>query len=217
MARRYTVKHMHAAPRLRGGWVVRSIWLVTGLFLCALGILAFLESKLGLPPWDVLHQGIARRTPLSFGIANEVVALVVLLLAWLLGSRPGPGTVANAALIGLFVALVQPTHLVRELGTWPLGGRALLLAVGLALFGAGSALYIGAALGAGPRDSLMLVGARRARVRIGISRATIEGSVLVVGFALGGTVGVGTLLFAAAIGPAVETSFWLVARSPLVE
>jgi uncharacterized membrane protein YczE len=217
MRRRYTVHRMHAAPRLRGGRLARSIWLVAGLFLCALGILAFLESRLGLPPWDVLHQGIAKRTPLSFGIANEVVALVVLVLAWLLGSRPGPGTVANAALIGLFVALVQPTHVVAQLASWPLGGRVLLLVTGLALFGAGSALYIGAALGAGPRDSLMLVGARRAHVRIGVSRAVIEGSVLIAGFVLGGRVGVGTLLFAAAIGPAVEGSFWLVAQTPLAE
>ncbi|MGZ4289156.1 MAG: YczE/YyaS/YitT family protein [Gaiellaceae bacterium] len=207
---------MHAAPRLRGGWVVRSIWLVTGLFLCALGILAFLESKLGLPPWDVLHQGIAKRTPLSFGMANEVVAVSVLLLAWLLGSRPGPGTVANAALIGLFVALVQPLHAVEQLAGWPLGPRVGLLVGGLVLFGAGSAFYIGAALGAGPRDSLMLVGAQRTHVRIGLSRASIEGSVLVIGFLLGGRVGVGTLVFAALIGPAVEGSFWLVSRSPLV-
>lgn len=206
---------MHAAPRLRGGWVVRSIWLVTGLFLCALGILAFLESKLGLPPWDVLHQGIANHTPLSFGVANEAVALTVLFVAWALGSRPGPGTVANAALIGLFVALVQPLHAVQQLAGWPVAARALLLVGGLVLFGAGSALYIGAALGAGPRDSLMLVGARRTHVRIGISRASIEGSVLVIGFLLGGRVGLGTLVFAALIGPAVEGSFWLVARSPL--
>ena len=206
---------MHAAPRLRGGWVVRSIWLVTGLFLCALGILAFLESKLGLPPWDVLHQGIANHTPLSFGIANEAVAVAVLFVAWALGSRPGPGTVANAALIGLFVALVQPLHVVQQLAGWPVAARALLLVGGLVLFGAGSALYIGAALGAGPRDSLMLVGARRAHVRIGVSRASIEGSVLVIGFLLGGRVGLGTLAFAALIGPAVEGSFWLVARSPL--
>jgi len=206
---------MHAAPRLRGGPVARSIWLVTGLFLCALGILAFLESRLGLPPWDVLHQGIAKRTPLSFGLANEVVALVVLLVVWRLGSRLGPGTIANAALIGVFVAALQPLHVVQRLETWPLGARAALLAVGLAFFGAGSALYIGAAFGAGPRDSLMLVGAHRARVRIGVSRAAIEGSVLVAGFVLGGRVGVGTLVFAALIGPAVEGSFWLVARSPL--
>src|SRR3954470_9438484 len=112
---------MHAAPRLRGGRDARAAFLVTGLLLCALGILAFLESKLGLPPWDVLHQGIAKNTPLSFGAANEVVALLVLFVAWVLGSRPGPGTVANAALIGLFVALVQPTAIVQQLASWPVG------------------------------------------------------------------------------------------------
>jgi uncharacterized protein len=207
---------VHAAPRLRGGRAARSVWLVTGLFLCALGIIAFLESKLGLPPWDVLHQGIARHTPLSFGVANELVALVVLALAWSLGSRPGPGTVANAVLIGAFVALVQPLHTVQQLSQWSTPARAVLLAAGLVAFGVGSALYIGAAMGAGPRDSLMLVGAHRARVRIGLSRTVIEGSVLVIGFLLGGRVGVGTLVFAALIGPAVEGSFWLVSRSPLV-
>jgi uncharacterized membrane protein YczE len=207
---------MHAAPRLRGGPVARAVWLVTGLFLCALGIVAFLESRLGLPPWDVLHQGIARHTPLSFGVANEAVALVVLVLAWALGSRPGPGTVANAVLIGLFVALVQPLGAVEALSRWPLGARAGLLVAGLACFGIGSAFYIGAALGAGPRDSLMLVGARRTRVRIGVSRTVIEGSVLVIGYLLGGRIGIGTLAFAGAIGPAVEGSFWLVARSRLV-
>lgn len=208
---------MHAAPRLRGGWVARAVWLVTGLFLCALGILAFLESKLGLPPWDVLHQGIAKHTPLSFGFANEAVAVVVLFLAWRLGARPGPGTVANAALIGLFVALVQPLHAVQQLAHWPLWGRAALLAGGLACFGVGSAFYIGAAMGAGPRDSLMLVGALRTGVRIGAVRAALEAGVLVLGYLLGGRVGIGTLAFAALIGPAVEGSFWLVARTRLVE
>jgi uncharacterized membrane protein YczE len=203
---------MHAAPVLRGGRVARSAWLVCGLFLCACGIIAFLESRLGLPPWDVLHQGIARHTPLSFGLANEVVAVVILFVAWLLGSRPGIGTVANAALIGLFVVAVQPLAAVQELATWPLLARAVLLAFGLTLFGIGSAFYIGAALGAGPRDSLMLVGALRSGVRIGGVRAALEGSALVAGVVLGGTVGIGTLAFALLIGPAVESSFWLVTR-----
>jgi uncharacterized membrane protein YczE len=203
---------MHAAPVLRGGRVARSAWLVGGLFLCACGIIAFLESKLGLPPWDVLHQGIAKHTPLSFGLANEVVAIVILFLAWRLGSRPGLGTVANAALIGLFVVLVQPLGVVQHLASWPLAARIALLALGLGLFGLGTAFYIGASVGAGPRDSLMLVTALRSGVRIGGARAALEGTVLVVGVVLGGTVGVGTLLFALLIGPFVEGSFWLVTR-----
>jgi uncharacterized membrane protein YczE len=115
-------------------------------------------------------------------------------------------------LIGLFVVLVQPLALVQDMASWPLLARAVLLVFGLCLFGIGSALYIGAALGAGPRDSLMLVGAPRSGVRIGAVRAALEGSALVVGVVLGGTVGVGTLVFALLIGPAVESSFWLVTR-----
>jgi uncharacterized membrane protein YczE len=197
---------------LRGGPVARAVWLVSGLFLCALGIICFLEARLGLPPWDVLHQGIARHTPLSFGAANEVVGVIVLTVAWALGARIWIGTVANAVLIGLFIIVLQPLHVVHELAAWPLVPRIALLGLGLVCFGVGSAFYIGANLGAGPRDSLMLVGARRTGLRIGVMRAILEISVLLVGFLLGGAVGLGTLAFAALIGPAVEASFWLVTR-----
>jgi uncharacterized protein len=201
---------------LRGGPAARAVWLVSGLFLCAVGILCFLEARLGLPPWDVLHQGIARHTPLSFGAANESVGLVVLALAWALGARIWIGTVSNAVLIGLFIILLQPRHFVQSLAGWPLGPRIGLVAAGLLCFGVGTAFYIGANLGAGPRDSLMLVGSRRTGIRIGAMRAMIEISVLLFGVLLGGKVGVGTLAFAALIGPAVEASFWLVTRIRLV-
>jgi uncharacterized membrane protein YczE len=197
---------------LRGGPVARAVWLVSGLFLCAVGILCFLEARLGLPPWDVLHQGIARRTPLSFGAANEVVGLIVLVVAWSLGARVWIGTVSNAVLIGGFIILLQPLHAVQSLGDWALGPRIGLLMLGLVCFGVGTAFYIGANLGAGPRDSLMLVGSRRTGIRIGAVRALLEISVLLAGFLLGGTVGLGTLAFAALIGPSVEGSFWLVTR-----
>ena len=206
---------MHAAPVLRGGRVARSAWLVAGLFLCSCGIAAFLESKLGLPPWDVLHQGIAKHTPLSFGLANETVAVVVLVAAWLLGLRPGFGTIANAILIGGFLVFVLPLPFVHHLSAWPLPARTGLLAAGLCCFAVGTAFYIGAAMGAGPRDSLMLVGSLRTGARIGVVRAALESSALVAGFLLGGSAGLGTLAFAALIGPAVEGSFWVIARSPL--
>ena len=206
---------MKSAPVLRGGPLARAVWLVTGLLLCAVGILCFLEARLGLPPWDVLHQGIARHTPLSFGAANEAVGVIVLAVAWTLGARIWIGTISNAVLIGLFIILLQPLHWVQSLGDWPLGYRVGLLVGGLACFGVGTAFYIGANLGAGPRDSLMLVGSRRTGIRIGAVRAMLEISVLLVGFLLGGTVGVGTLAFAALIGPSVEASFWLVTRTRL--
>src|SRR3954454_10272597 len=112
---------MRAAPALRGGLVARLAWLAAGLFLFSCGIVFFLASRLGLPPWDVLHQGIARHTPLSFGAANQVVGLIVLTVAWALGARVWIGTVANAVLIGGFIILLQPLHAVQSLSDWPLG------------------------------------------------------------------------------------------------
>ena len=206
---------MHAPPELRGGFPSRLTGLVAGLFLCAVGIVCFLESELGLPPWDVLHQGLAEQTGLSFGAANLVVSVVVLAAAWLLRARIGLGTLLNALLIGTFVIGLTRLEAVDDLSGGGLGLRIALLALALACFGVGSAFYIGAALGAGPRDSLMLVLSRRAGVRIGVARAAVELGALVTGFALGGTAGVGTLVFALGIGPAVELSFWLLERTPL--
>lgn len=208
---------MRAPPELRGGLPARLASLLFGLALCALGIVAFLESELGLPPWDVLHQGLAEQTPLSFGVANLVVSGVIFALAAALGARIGLGTLANAGLIGTGVVVLTEIQWVNDLSDSTLAVRVALMLAALALFGAGSAFYIGAAMGAGPRDSLMLVAARRLGVRIGLARTAVEAVALVAGFALGGTVGLGTLLFAVGIGPAVEGSFVLMSRSPLAK
>jgi uncharacterized membrane protein YczE len=192
------------------------VGLVAGLFLCAVGIVLFLESELGLPPWDVLHQGLAEQAGLSFGVANLVVSVAVLALAWRLRAHIGLGTLLNATLIGTFVIALTAFEAVDALSEEPLGTRIGLIAMALACFGVGSAFYIGAALGAGPRDSLMLVVSRRLGVRIGAARTAIEVAALALGFALGGTAGLGTLVFALGIGPAVELSFWLLERTPLV-
>jgi uncharacterized membrane protein YczE len=206
---------MHTAPIIRGGIATRWVSLVGGLCLFAAGIVAMLESDLGLSPWDVLNQGVAERTGLSFGGANIVVALLVLAIAWRLGARIGPGTVANAILIGVFVDLFLRLGAVERLSEQPLAVRVGLLAGGILVIGVGSGFYIGAALGAGPRDSLMLVTSVRTGVRIGAVRAALEVGVTVVGFALGGTVGIGTLVFAFGVGPAVEGAFWALARTPI--
>lgn len=208
---------MHIPPLIRGSILVRSASLVFGLLLFALGIVFLLESELGLSPWDVLAQGISDKTSLSFGTANIAVSVVVLTVAWALGARIGPGTVANAVLIGLFVDGLVAIDAIDALSDAPLAVRILLVIVGILIIGVGTGFYIGAGMGAGPRDSLMLVTARRLNVRIGVTRATIEVAVTVAGFALGGTVGIGTLAFAFGIGPAVELSFWLLERSPIAK
>jgi uncharacterized membrane protein YczE len=206
---------MRAPPRIRGGLAARLAVLVGGLFLFALGIVAFLESKLGLSPWDVLHQGIAKHSPLSFGEANITVSVVVVTIACLLGARVGIGTLANAVLVGGFVVGLTSLGAVRHLAHDPLGVRIGLLVAGVALTGAGSGLYLAAALGAGPRDSLMVVGAERLKLRIAIVRVALELSALGIGIGLGGTFGVGTVAFALLIGPSIELSFWLLDRASL--
>jgi len=174
-----------------------------------------LESKLGLSPWDVLNQGIAKHSPLSFGVANIAVGLTVLLLAWSLGGPPGWGTLANAVLVGATIQGLLSISAITDLADQPVGVRIALLVAGVALIGPASAFYIGADLGAGPRDTLMLVGARRTRKRVGLVRAALEVCALAVGIVLGGTFGVGTIVFALGVGPIIEAAFWLLARSPL--
>ncbi|MDQ3378935.1 MAG: membrane protein [Actinomycetota bacterium] len=206
---------MRAPPRLRGPLAARLAILICGLFVFAAGIVALLESGLGLSPWDVLHQGLAEHTRLAFGEANIVVSIVVLAIAWALGARVGVGTLANALLVGGFVQLLTSVEAISALSDRGLGLRIALLAIGIALMGLGTGMYLGAGLGAGPRDSLMVVGAERTQFRIGVVRGALELTALVVGFGLGGTVGIGTLAFALLIGPAVEGSFWLLQRTSL--
>jgi uncharacterized membrane protein YczE len=163
----------------------------------------------------VLNQGIARHSPLSFGMANVVVALLVLCLAWSLGGRPGVGTVANALLVGSFIQGLTSIRFLSQLAHDGLSVRTPLLVVGVLLIGPATAFYIGADFGAGPRDTLMLVGASRTRFRIGIVRGILELSALVAGVLLGGTFGVGTVAFALLVGPIVEASFAVLARLPI--
>ena len=208
---------MHTPPRVRGGVAARIVSLVAGLFLFALAIVFQLESKLGLSPWDTLHQGIAKHTPLSFGAANICVGAVVLAAAWALGATIGVGTVANAVLVGAFIQALTAIPPVDHLSNDLLGVRICLLALSMPIIGIGSALYIGAWFGAGPRDSLMVVLGRRSGLRFGVVRTAIELGALAAGFALGGTIGVGTVVFALTIGPAVEAGFWVLQRSRVGE
>lgn len=202
-------------PELRGGFATRLAALTAGLFLCAVGIVCFLESELGLPPWDVLHQGLAEQLGVSFGAANLIVSVVILGLAWALQARIGLGTLLNALLIGSFVIVLTSIDAVAALSDENVAVRIGLLPLALASFGVGSAFYIAANMGAGPRDSLMLVASLRLRLRIGTARTVVEVIALALGFALGGTVGIGTLVFALGIGLSVEGSFWLLERTPL--
>jgi uncharacterized membrane protein YczE len=137
----------------------------------------------------------------------------VLGIAWALGAKVGVGTVANVILVGAFIVALTEIPQVDHLSEDPLGVRIALLVVAMPLFGIASALYLGAWMGAGPRDSLMVVLGQRSGIRLGVVRAGIELCALVLGWALGGTVGIGTVVFALGIGPALEGGMWVLQRS----
>jgi uncharacterized membrane protein YczE len=204
----------HTAPRFHGGTKRRFVVLIAGLFVFAIGIVCLYEARLGLSPWDVLNQGIAKHSPLSFGEANICVGVTVLALAATLGARIGLGTVANAVLVGAFVDQLLRIGWVTDRAHDSATVHVGLVIAGTALMGLATAIYIGATFGAGPRDSLMLVLSLRTHARIGIVRGLLEATALVAGFVLGGKVGVATLVYVAAIGPAVEASFALAEHSP---
>lgn len=182
------------------GLIGRLVRLNLGLVLYGLTMAMLVESTLGLDPWDVFHEGVTAHVGLSFGQVVVVVGAVVLLLWIPLRQRPGVGTVLNVVVIGLAadvgIALIaQPDAL------WL---RLVLLTGGIVGNAFAGALYIGAGLGSGPRDGLWLALVRRTGRSVRWWRTVIEVTVLVVGFALGGTVGVGTLLYAVTIGPLVQ-------------
>jgi uncharacterized membrane protein YczE len=195
--------------RGRLGYAGRLVVLVAGLFCFASGIVLTLHSGLGLGPWDVFHQGLARHLGWTFGMTSIAVGFAVLLLAWALGMRVGVATALNMTLVGAFIDLINATGLVPYFGShrWPV--RLLVDLAGVAVVGIGSAFYIKANLGAGPRDGLMLELASRAGGRVALARWALEVSVLAIGFLLGGDVGLGTVVFAFGIGPAVALAFRL--------
>jgi uncharacterized protein len=181
--------------------------LLAGLWLFALGVVLGLRSGLGVSPWDVLHDGIRQATPLSFGAGTVLVGLVLVVVALAAGVRPGPGTLVNMVAIGAFADALLASGFASDLAARALPVRLAAVLAGVGLVALGSALYIGAGLGSGPRDSLMLALAARTGLSVGLIRGLLEGSVLGVGWLLGGVVGVGTVLFTFGIGPAVQLAF----------
>ncbi|MGW0228694.1 membrane protein YczE [Actinopolymorpha singaporensis] len=174
--------------------------LYAGLALYGVSMALMIRGDLGLDPWDVFHQGLAVRMPLSFGTIVILVSLVVL-LAWIpLRQWPGLGTVSNALLVGVAVDLTLAVLPAPD----PLAARIAFMLGGVVLNAVATAAYIGARLGPGPRDGLMtgLVGRTGGSVRV--VRTSIEVVVLAIGWLLGGTVGVGTVVYALGIGPLVH-------------
>jgi uncharacterized membrane protein YczE len=180
--------------------------LLAGLWLYGASMALQIRATLGLDPWDVLHEGLTRITGLSFGLITALVGAVVL-LCWIpLRQRPGVGTVSNVIVIGVAVdvtlaILPSPADLLP---------RILFLAFGIALNGLAAAVYIGARLGPGPRDGLTTGFCARTGTSLRLVRTVVEVTVLAAGWLLGGTIGVGTVLYAVSIGPLTQAFLPLV-------
>ena len=177
--------------------------LFSGLLAWGLGLALFVRADLGLGPWDAFHQGLGFQLGITIGQASVITGITLLLLWIPLRQRPGFGTVFNVFIIGPAM----------DFGLWLLPPeidalwlRALMLLGGMACIGIGSALYLPAGLGAGPRDGLMMGLHEKLGWSIRLSRTAVEASALAIGWAMGGTVGIGTLIFAFGIGALVQTS-----------
>ncbi len=185
-----------AAPRIPA--------LVVGLLLFGAGIAFMVEAGLGLGPWEALHQGIARHTGLEIGTVSVLLGIPILALWWPLGERPGIGTLLNVALIG------ASTNLVIALLPTPADDasavRLALMLAGVVVIALGSGIYLSTDLGPGPRDGLMTGVHHRFGWSIRRARTVVELSVLGIGWILGGTVGIGTVVFALGIGPLVQVA-----------
>ncbi|MGW0199266.1 membrane protein YczE [Nonomuraea sp. NPDC003201] len=186
-------------PRLSSSLPARLVRLYGGLALYGAGIGLQVESGLGNDPWDVFHQGLALRTDLSIGTVIIGIGALVLLLWIPLKQKPGLGTISNVVFLGLFAdgaifLLPTPSHLVLQ---------GLYVVLGVVAIALATVLYIGAGMGPGPRDGIM-TGLMRLGLSVRLGRFLIEITVLAAGWLLGGTVGVGTLVFALAIGPLTQ-------------
>ena len=187
-------------PPPRRDMPARLVRLVIGLVMFGVGVSLMVRSELGLSPWEVLHQGISFKTGILLGTVGIIVGFFVL-FGWIpLREKLGIGTVANVVMIGIVIDLTL-WRLPEEFTN--LGVRWALLIGGITMVGVGTSLYIGAGLGPGPRDGLMTGLAKRGWA-IGIVRTALELSVLAAGWILGGTVGIGTVLFALGVGPIVH-------------
>ncbi|WP_249216368.1 membrane protein YczE [Nocardioides palaemonis] len=187
--------------QLRAGRLGRRLpQLYVGLFLYGVSLAMMVRGALGLAPWDVLHSGFIRHVPMTLGQAVVLFSFVVLLLWIPLREMPGLGTISNAVVVGLSA---DATLAVLERPD-ALGLRLALMVGGVVLCGLASALYIGAQLGRGPRDGLMTGLSRRTGLSLRLVRTGLEVAVVVIGLVLGGVIGVGTVVYALAIGPLTQ-------------
>ena len=186
---------------------IRLCTMMLGLFLFSLGIVFTINANIGYSPWDVFHTGLVNTFGFTIGFFQILVGILVLIITTLLGEKIGMGTIFNIVFIGIFIDLLFFIDIIPVLNNFLAG--VFILVVGLFLISIGSYFYIKSGFGAGPRDSLMVVLARKTKIRIGICRSTIEFIVTILGWFLGGMVGLGTVISVVGIGFCIQITFKL--------
>jgi uncharacterized membrane protein YczE len=186
-------------------FLFRVFIMMIGLFLYAIGIVVTIKASIGYATWEVFHVGLSKTTGLSIGAASIVVGLAILVIVLILREKMGLATILNMIVIGVFIDIILAANIVPEAGNF-IAGVPMLVA-GLFIISLGSYFYMKSALGAGPRDSLMVALTRITIVPIGLCRGIIELAVTLIGWALGGMVGAGTVISAIAIGSCVQITF----------
>ncbi len=185
--------------------LLRLMKLILGLFLCSFGIIVMIRGGVGYSPWEVFHVGIAKTVGLTLGTVTIGVGVVVVSVVFFMGEKLGLGTLANMILIGVFLDWINSFSFIPTAGSTGVGVGMFFIGMTVAAFG--TYLYIASGFGAGPRDSLMVAVTRRTHLPVGVCRAMIEVSVTVLGYFLGGMVGIGTILCALLLGPMLQAIF----------
>jgi hypothetical protein len=204
------MQHLHILKTYAHIPLWRWIQFVVGILMLSFGISLMVRADIGLGPWDVLHQGVSMRTGMALGTAIIVIGLLIMLLWIPLGERPGPGTVLNVLCVGLLVNAWLGVLPVLEPGMLPSAllfpAQVAQMAAGIVIVGIGSGMYISSGLGAGPRDGVMMGLVRHTGLSVRVVRTMLELTALLVGWLLGGVVGIGTVMFALGVGPVIHTT-----------
>lgn len=188
-------------------FVMRFLYMATGLTLYALGIVIMINTNMGYAPWEVFHVGLARTTGLSIGVASIIAGIVIVIPVTLLGEKLGFGTIVSMILPGIVIDILFYTNVVPV--TENIVNGIVMLITGLFIITVGLYFYIKSAFGVGPRDNLIVVLARKTKFPIGLCRSMIELLVTVIGWLLGGMVGIGTVISVIAIGFFIQIIFKL--------
>lgn len=186
--------------------------LILGFFLFGVATVIIINAELGYSPWDVFHQGIANMFNIKIGTANIIVGILIVGFGVIKGQRPGIGTILNMILIGIFINIIMSLGVIPKFSNVYI--RLITIPIALLIMGLASYLYINSGFGAGPRDGLMLLLLEKTDKSVRVIRNSIEITVLVIGYLLGGPVGVGTVIISLGLGFAVQFVFNLFKFDP---